>query len=144
MGLDESSGSNPYWYWRVRTINTTEAVTSEVGAFKVELSMSLSGVTNWPNPFNPNKEKTKIRYKLGKESDSVSIRIYDITGALVKESDGTTNAEGASVWNKYNDVEWDGRNGVGDVVLNGVYPFEVIVTCGGKSVTGRGKAVVLK
>jgi thermitase len=144
MGLDESTPSNPLWYWRVRTINTTEASTSEVGSFKIELPVSLSGVTNWPNPFNPNKEKTKIRYRLGRQADTVTIRIYDITGALVKELDGTCNAEGSSVWNKYNDVEWDGRNGRGDMVLNGVYPFEVIVESTNKTVTGRGKAVVLK
>jgi hypothetical protein len=144
MGLDESTPSYPNWYWRIKTINTTEATTSEVGSFKVELPVSLSGVTNWPNPFNPNKKKTKIRYRLGRQADSVTIRIYDITGALVRELDGTCNAEGSSVWNKYNDVEWDGRNGRGDMVLNGVYPFEVMVESGNKTVKGRGKAVILK
>jgi flagellar hook assembly protein FlgD/sugar lactone lactonase YvrE len=144
MGLDESDANRPYWYWRVRTTNTSEVTTSEVGSFRIELPVSLSGVTNWPNPFNPNKEVTKIRYRLGRQADSVNIRIYDITGALVRELDGTCNAEQDSVWNKYNDVAWDGRNGRGDMVLNGVYPFEVTVSCGSKSVTGRGKAVVLK
>jgi hypothetical protein len=143
MGLDESTPSNPYWYWRVQTI-TSEASTSEVGSFRIELPSSLSSVTNWPNPFDPNKERTKIRYRLGREPNSVTIRIYDITGALVKELDGTTNPEGSSIWDKYNDVEWDGRNGRGDMVLNGVYPFEITVSYGDKSVTGRGKAVVLK
>jgi flagellar hook assembly protein FlgD len=143
MGLDENTPSHPFWYWRVQTI-TSEASTSEVGSFRIELPASLSGVTNWPNPFDPNKERTKIRYRLGREPNSVTIRIYDITGALVKELDGTTNPEGASIWNKYNDVEWDGRNGRGDMVLNGVYPFEISVNYGDKSVTGRGKAVVLK
>jgi flagellar hook assembly protein FlgD len=144
MGLDESTPNYPYWYWRVRTTNTSEVTTSEVGSFRIELPVSLSGVTNWPNPFNPNKEATKIRYRLGRQADSVTIRIYDITGALVRELDGSCNAEGTSVWNKYNDVAWDGRNGRGDIVLNGVYPFEVTVSCGNKSVSGRGKAVVLK
>ena len=143
MGLDENTPGDPYWYWRVQTV-TTEATTSEVGSFKIELPSSVSGVTNWPNPFDPKKERTKIRYKLGREPNSVTIRIYDITGALVRELGGTTNPEGGSVGNKYNDVEWDGRNGRGDMVLNGVYPFEVTVSYGDKSVTGRGKAVVLK
>jgi len=144
MGLDESDSSRPFWYWRVKTANTSEVTTSEVGSFRIDLPLSLSGVTNWPNPFDPNSEKTKIRYRLGREPDSVTIRIYDITGALVREMDGTCNAEGASIWNKYNDVEWDGRNGRGDIVLNGVYPFEVIVEGGNKTVSGRGKIVVLK
>lgn len=143
FGLDESTPSYPYWYWRVKTV-TTEASTSEVGSFNIELPLSLSSVTNWPNPFDPNKEKTKIRYRLGKQANNVIIRIYDITGTLVREMSGTNNAEGASIWNKYNDVEWDGRNGRGDLVLNGVYPFEITVTEGSKSLTGRGKIVVLK
>ncbi len=143
MGLDESTPNNPYWYWRVQTI-TSEASTSEVGSFRIELPSSLSSVTNWPNPFDPNKERTKIRYRLGREPNSVTIRIYDITGALVKELDGTTNPEGASIWSKYNDVEWDGRNGRGDLVLNGIYPFEITVNYGDKSVTGRGNIAVLK
>ena len=61
---------------------------------------------------------------------TVKIRIYDIAGALVNELDGTTNGEASSVWNKYNDVEWDGRNGRGDMVMNGIYPFEIVARLG--------------
>jgi flagellar hook assembly protein FlgD len=143
IGLDENDQTKPYWYWRVNSV-TTEATTSEVGSFKIELPASVSGVTNWPNPFDPNKETTKIRYKLGREPNSVIIRIYDITGRLVKEMDGTTNPEGANIMDKYNDVEWDGRNGRGDMVVNGVYPFEITVNYGNKTELGRGKIVVLK
>jgi hypothetical protein len=144
MGLDENDGTHPYWYWRITTINTSEVATSEVASFRVALPDSLTSVTNWPNPFNPNKERTKIRYRLGKQASDVVIKIYDITGSLVRELDGTCNAEGASIWNKFNDVEWDGRNGRGDIVMNGIYPFEVIVNYGGRSVSARGKIAVLK
>lgn len=142
-GLAESSNIYPKWYWRVEAI-TTEASTSEVGVFNVQLSANISDVTNWPNPFNPNKEKTNIRYRLGKTADKVMIYIFDLTGALVKQLSGSCNAEGPNVWNKYNEVEWDGRNGRGDIVLNGVYPFEILVTAGNKTVSCRGKIVVLK
>ncbi len=144
MGLDESSANYPLWYWRVQAIGTSEVATSEVGCFTIQLPNSLCDVTNWPNPFDPNKEMTKIRYRLGREADNVTIRIYDITGKLVRELDGTCYAEQGDVWHKYNDVEWDGRNGRGDVVLNGVYPFEVTADYGDKSQKARGKAVVLK
>ncbi len=144
MGLDESDASRPYWYWRVEAIGTSEVATSEVASFTIELPATLADVTNWPNPFNPVRETTKMRYRLGRAADNVTIRIYDITGKLVRELDGTCYAEQGDVWHKYNDVEWDGRNGRGDMVLNGVYPFEVTVDYGSKTITARGKAVVLK
>jgi hypothetical protein len=146
-GLDENNSdfnSEPFWYWRVKAISSEGISTSEVASFTIQLPISVSGVINYPNPFDPNKEKTKIRYKLGREANEVTIRIYDITGALVKELEGETRSEGSSIWDKYNDVEWDGRNGRGDMVRNGVYPFEVSVSSGGKRVSGRGKIVVLK
>ena len=46
--------------------------------------------------------------------------------------------------NKYNDKEWDGRNGRGDVVVHGIYPFEIVARLGSSSVSGRGKIAVLK
>ena len=144
MGLDESTPSSPFWYWRVTTVNTTDATTSEVGSFRIVLPKDISSVINYPNPFNPKIEKTKIRYRLGAAPDSVTIRIYDIAGRLVRELDGTCNPEGSNILDKYNDVEWDGCNGRGDMVLNGVYPYEITVSYGNRSIRGRGKAVVLK
>ncbi|MBI5078657.1 Ig-like domain repeat protein, partial [Candidatus Saganbacteria bacterium] len=122
-------------------ISTAEAATSEV---KAQSDFSLSGVINYPNPFNPNLEKTKIRYRLGADADEVKIFIYDLTGSPVTTLAGTTRGEGADIWSKYNDVEWDGRNGCGDVVVNGIYPFAVIARLGDKTVRGRGKIAVLK
>ena len=81
---------------------------------------------------------------MSKDADDVKIRIYDITGALVFQLDGNTFGEGTNIWAKYNDVDWDGRNGRGDLVLNGIYPFEVVATLNGNSVSGRGKIAVLK
>jgi flagellar hook assembly protein FlgD/sugar lactone lactonase YvrE len=132
------------YYWKVTALTTGEAATSEVWSFTIAPELTLAGVTNFPNPFNPNKEKTKIRYRLGADADEVKIRIYNIAGALVSELDGTTNGESSSIWSKYNDVEWDGRNGRGDLVMNGIYPFEVTARLGTKSLSGRGKIAVLK
>ncbi|MBU0502300.1 MAG: hypothetical protein KJ811_03525, partial [Candidatus Margulisbacteria bacterium] len=139
-GLDRDT-----YYWRVTALSTNEAATSEAWSFTVTPDLTLTKVTNYPNPFNPNHEPTNIRYRLGSDAESVKIRIYDITGALVKEiTNCDTEGEGSSVWDKYHDVEWDGKNGRGDIVVNGIYPFEVIATGGGKSVSKRGKIAVLK
>ena len=138
-GLDRDT-----YYWKVTALSTNEAATSEVWSFTISPELSLSGITNYPNPFNPNRERTKIRYRLSTDASEVKIRIYDITGSLVTELDGTTAGEASSVWSKYNDVEWDGRNGRGDIVMNGIYPFEVTARLGDRSVSGRGKIAVLK
>lgn len=138
-GLDHDT-----YYWMVTALATNEAATSEVWSFKIEPMLTLTEVTNYPNPFSPNRERTKIRYRLGADADSVKIRIYDIVGGLVTELDGTTDGEQSSIWQKYNDVEWDGRNGRGDLVVNGIYPFEIIARLGDRSISGRGKIAVLK
>jgi len=140
-GLDRDT-----YYWKVTAVATNEIATCEAAwSFTVAPSLTLTGVTNYPNPFNPNREPTSIRYRLGADAEDVTIRIYDITGALVKEiphcaSDG----EGSSVWQKYNDVDWDGKNGRGDKVVNGIYPFEVIAKNSGQTISARGKIAVLK
>jgi hypothetical protein len=142
--FDQGLDADTDYYWKVTALTTSEAATSEVWSFRIAPNLTLTDVANYPNPFNPNRENTKIRYRLGADADEVKIRIYDLTGRLVKELDGTTQGEEASIWDKYNDVEWDGRNGRGDKVVNGIYPFEVVARLGDRSVCGRGKVAVLK
>jgi hypothetical protein len=132
------------WYWRVLAVSGTQEAESDHWSFTIDPALSITGITNYPNPFNPNKERTAIRYRLGRDADEVKIRIYDITGALVTELDGSTQGEGANIWSKYNDIYWDGTNGRGDKVLNGIYPFEVVAKAGDRSVSGRGKIAILK
>jgi hypothetical protein len=146
--FDPALERNKTYYWKVvgKKADGTEIQSNDIFSFTCNPPFEISGITNYPNPFDPNKDlKTTIRYKLSKDADEVRIRIYDITGALVTELDGTTNGEGQDRWvNKYNDIKWDGRNGRGDLVLNGIYPFEVMARSGGTSVSGRGKIAVLK
>ena len=135
------------WNWKVQALNDDNSVSAESGeeTFEIIPEFTLTDVTNYPNPFNPNNQTTKIRYRLGADADDVKIRIYDITGALVIDIPNCpTDGEGSSVWEKYNDVDWDGRNGRGDVVMNGIYPFEVTARLGDRSVSVRGKIAVLK
>jgi len=133
------------WQWQVVANPTqTNEAKSAIWSFDVDPPLTIAGITNYPNPFNSNIERTKIRYRLGADADEVTIRIYDITGGLVRELDGSTNAESSSIWGKYNDVEWDGRNDRGDLVLNGIYPYEILARLGSISISGRGKMAVLK
>jgi thermitase len=139
-GLDRDT-----YYWRVSAIASDESAVSDIWSFTVAPELTLTKVTNYPNPFNPNRESTSIRYRLGADADEVKVHIYDISGSLVKEIPNCpTEGEGSSIWDKYQDVEWDGRNGRGDLVMNGIYPFEVTARLGDKSFSARGRIAVLK
>jgi len=139
-GLDRDT-----YFWKVTALATNEAATSESWSFTVAPPLTLTGVTNYPNPFNPKHQSTKIRYRLGGDADEVTIRIYDVTGALVIEIPNCpTEGEGNTLLEKYHDVAWNGKNGRGELVVNGIYPFEVTARLGDTSVLARGKIAVLK
>ncbi|HSG28039.1 MAG TPA: FlgD immunoglobulin-like domain containing protein, partial [Candidatus Krumholzibacterium sp.] len=89
-------------------------------------------VHNYPNPFRAGSETTKITYFLTSDS-SVSVAIYDMLGELVWRKDipaGETGATGTPEGTWW-EMQWDGRNGRGDVVRNGVYMCKV--QAGGRS-----------
>ena len=73
-------------------------------------------LANYPNPFNP---ETWIPYQLA-EPAAVTLRIYQINGALVRTLDVGHQSEG-----RYHDrsraAYWDGKNEVGESVASGVY-----------------------
>ena len=134
------------WAWRIGvddvTNDSTESYTfSTAATFNVSaVGADILNVINFPNPFDGN---TTIRYKLTRAAASVKIKIYNAAGRLVRALDGDTSGTSRSA--EYNDVLWDGRNGVGDNVLNGVYPYEVVATFADGSVKrARGKAVKLR
>ncbi|MDZ7860211.1 MAG: Ig-like domain-containing protein [Candidatus Krumholzibacteriota bacterium] len=87
------------------------------------MSSNFSEYThNYPNPFRAGSEETQIAYFLTENSD-VQIRIYDYTGELVWSKDIASGGVGAtgSTDKIYHSTPWDGRNGRGNIVRNGVY-----------------------
>ena len=66
---------------------------------------------NYPNPFNP---ETTIKYQLSKTAE-VSLRIYNITGQLVKTLINEKQPAG------YYIARWNGRNEKGYPVSGGLY-----------------------
>lgn len=74
--------------------------------------------TSQPNPFNP---ETEIRVALpydGRGSSPVSVRVYSVTGALVRELyDGSAAGDFA--------VRWDGRDSRGAQVASGTYYAQI-------------------
>lgn len=77
---------------------------------------------NFPNPFAAGREPTTFVYAL-EQSSRVTLRIWTLRGELVR-----TLLEGAAFGSGLRQSEfWDGRNGAGRLVANGVYVAELIV-----------------
>lgn len=70
---------------------------------------------NHPNPFNPT---TCIEYDLAK-SGGVEVKIYNVTGQLIRTFSQTCQAPGVYK------VTWDGKNERGRPVSSGLYIYEV-------------------
>lgn len=70
---------------------------------------------NFPNPFNPS---TTIQYSIS-TPEKISIKIYSVSGQLVKEINKEHNQPG-----EYN-VTWDGTDNFGKRVSSGVYFYQL-------------------
>jgi hypothetical protein len=106
--------------------------------FSVTVAQAVNRIFNYPNPFNPEKDNiTTLRCELLAPADDIALRIYDVSGELVREvrypgeiiklepGDQGTTAQSSTYTYEY---KWDGRNEVGDLVGNGVYIYMFDVT----------------
>ncbi|MDZ7343201.1 MAG: T9SS type A sorting domain-containing protein [candidate division KSB1 bacterium] len=82
------------------------------------LPLTLSLAPSYPNPFSlaggAAASKTQIPYGLPEESE-VRLQIYDMMGRLTRQIMHTRQNAG---WHQ---IEWDGRNEVGQPVTSGIY-----------------------
>jgi hypothetical protein len=96
----------------------TESFVREAAAEMVDLPKKTALYQNYPNPFNP---ATVIRYEVA-EAGEVTIRIYNVRGALVK-----TLYHGQRKPGRY-EVGWNGQNRRGEPVSSGVYFYRMETT----------------
>jgi hypothetical protein len=90
-------------------------------------------VMAFPSPFNPEAETAQIRFAL-KNPAEAAIKIYDGSGELVKEFSSAAPRHAGP--NMAQNIRWDGRNGRGEMVANGVY-FYVIEAPGNVRMSGK-------
>jgi len=143
--LDEAQGS-----WSIPSQQTVVPAGKQVSAsvnglsvFSVIAAITpaqiLSGVTNFPNPFAAGSETTRIRYALTLDS-TVRIRIYTLLGDLVRILDcgsGTPGCGKGDPSGPANEILWDGKNGAGRTVANGMYLAEICA----ESAVGKQKEI---
>jgi len=98
-----------------------------------------SAFTNYPNPFVPGRENTRITYFLP-DAGRVTLRIYTMEGHRVITLLDNASRNGGL----YQDVWWDGRNGRGDMVINGVYFLVIREKINGREYEFRRKVSVVR
>lgn len=109
------------WVW-----GGTQAVEADRDSHTLE----TGGLTNCPNPFNP---ETTIRFSVQK-AGPVTVRVYDVQGKLVRTLiDGQRDAGEHSVL-------WDGTDEGRMPVSSGTYFYQVIQ----ENLTQSKKAILLK
>ena len=90
--------------------------------------------TSYPNPFNPDTEvRISLPAELSGGSERVSVRVYSVTGALVRDLyDGRATGDFA--------VRWDGTDNRGSRVASATY-YAAVIAGGSKETV---KLVLLK
>jgi hypothetical protein len=119
--------------------NSSTQTISFFSAVKASGTM-LTEIGNAPNPFSPTADgRTYFICRLGAGLTppiDVKIYIFNLTGELIwkKESLAATT----------NIFTWDGHDHFGLTVANGVYPYAILLSSGGKSEIMRGKLIVYR
>ena len=104
---------------------------------KVAGGLEIKNIANFPNPFRPGKG-TDFAYYLTENADTVSLKIYTLTGRLIRNVD-TLDAD-----TSYNEYHFDGLDEDGDPLANGVYIYKFTATKNGERVQKVGKILILK
>ena len=102
--------------------------------FYAESDLELKEVLNYPNPFD---EQTEFRLSLSQPAE-LRIKVFTVAGRLIRTIDAGSFSVG------YNRILWDGRDGAGDHLANGVYIYRIEAAVADKSVAVVGKAIVMR
>ncbi|MDD2806792.1 MAG: carboxypeptidase regulatory-like domain-containing protein, partial [Elusimicrobiales bacterium] len=110
------------YYWKVDATNQY-GVTAQGNIMTfTTLDTVDNKVFNYPNPFNPNTQKTKIVFKVP-SPETVKIKIYSEYGDLLTSFN-------YSALSGTNEAVWDGRDKSGRVMFDGSYIARVEKTTG--------------
>jgi hypothetical protein len=92
-----------------------------------EMELPFDRFKVYPSPFkiNSSDNRATIEYRL-KEPADVEIRIFGNTGSLVWSTSIKAGEAFGSASSNPIDVPWDGRNGIGRLVGNGMYLVKIM------------------
>ena len=121
---------------QVTATDTSENATEIEAVFTLDEPVTLKEVFNVPNPVE--KGRTFFTYQLAQPPDKVTIKIYTVSGRLIK------TIVDASANRGNNETFWDGKDETGIRCANGVYLYRVIAKTEEKTVQKVGKLAILR
>lgn len=123
----------------LRIIDNVGNYTEYSGILSYNKMEEITDAHNYPNPFDPDREDTVIRFTVNEDSD-ITCKIYDFNGDLVSVIQRNDN-----VFKGLREYRWGGTNDNGKKVANGTY-FAEILASGSYSgqFTGRTVRKIIK
>ena len=107
----------------------------EILGFRLDEPIDIKDVLNVPNPM---QTKTFFTYNLAQVPDTVTIKIYTVSGRLVR------TLLDASDKRNYNETYWDGRDENGVRLANGTYFYRIIVEAEDQRLKKTGRLAILR
>ena len=115
------------------------ATTEQFTLYVSDGELRISGeVYNYPNPFSPPSQTTKISYMLNKNAD-IKIYILNLANQIVKKFDIASGQSGGQAG--YNQVEWNGVSEFSEILPNDVYFCRIVSD---NKVIGKCKIAILR
>ena len=95
------------------SIFTTETTVT----LNVSMNTAIFDAINAPNPYNPLQGSMMIGYQLSYIADSIQCELYGLNRQLIWQAD----ASSVQLQPGYHRLYWDGKDGFGSIVQNGLY-----------------------
>ncbi len=117
--------------------------------FIVNDKFDIMNFANYPNPVKTatvnqnNSGRTRFTYVLTDDADKVNIKIYTVSGRLIKTFKDLPSSVGYHEFPR-GPLGWDCRDKEGYFLANGVYFYRITATKGNKKIEKTQKMAILK
>ena len=119
--------------------NSSEGFTEFIVAASADAA--LERVLNYPNPFTTHTEFQFLHNQGAGQPLDVLVRIFTVSGRLVKTIDTSAFSEG----NRVSGIAWDGRDDYGSALARGIYLYKISIrtTSGDQTVDSDFEKLVI-
>jgi len=117
--------------------------------FVVSNQFDIIQIANYPNPVksrtidSKNEGRTRFTYTLTDDADEVTIKVYTVSGRLVRTFENLETGVGYHEFPR-KVLGWDCRDNDGFYLANGVYFYKIIAQKGNKKIEKTQKMAILK
>ncbi len=102
--------------------------------FIVSDKIAIRNAINFPNPF---RDQTAFTFDLTASAEHGIIKIFTLSGRLIHSIEFTPRVG-------YNQIQWDGRDQLGEPLANGVYLYKIAVRRGDQQVETIQKLAIAR